>query len=138
MGLKGFALTVDVLLAIGIASIIILALSQVPKQDHFLYLERVANDILLVLDKDGTLDTLNASLITQGLRQFLGTTLVAKLEIKVYNYQDGNFVLNETIVLVEPDASLGKDVHRADRLFVKFENNEVEKYSFATLLVGSR
>jgi hypothetical protein len=84
---KGAIATIDVIFAIAVASIIMLSLSAAPQGKYQnLALERTANDILAVLDKQDTLETVDQSAINSSLQQLLPTNVDAQLTIRCYRY----------------------------------------------------
>lgn len=140
MGLKGFILTTDMLLAFGIASVILLAVSYTSSKSENLYpyfqLNRQTNDILKVLDYNQTSQTLDSLKIRQGLKSLLDTNLAAKLEIRVYENKNGDFVLNQSLVIIEPEGSVPSgDVQKGEKVFIIVDGGKTKFYSNATLWV---
>jgi len=92
---KGFFFSIDIMIAIIIAFIFILALSfhlSRGQEDPFvsLYLSKVANDILVSLNKNKTLETLNKTLISYALGAVLPKNLGAILTVMAYQCKDSS------------------------------------------------
>ncbi len=96
MEMKGFVFSLDALLAISIVLIIFIALtfSLIKGQQDYLtkaMITKYANDILIVLDENETLDTLNETFIKEELKKVIPINLCAMLHIDSYEYTDDGF-----------------------------------------------
>ena len=144
--MKGFVFTLDALLATTIALVILIATyTMIPKgqQDYFLesYQTKIANDILIVLDKSNILETHDKTLIQNYLASALPSNYAAELDVQVYECTapkcDG-FVLSSAIrpysVIVDR-STLEKDSVLAKRGFLSFQNDRIKYYSLAELRV---
>lgn len=122
---KGFIFSTDALLAVAIVALFAASFSffsASPASDPYLLLmhEKQADDLLIVLDKSGALETLDANSIAYSMNYTLEKPLAWNLEIDYYNYstkfeQVGNFSLGG-------DYGNAKRVGVAERDFLVFEN----------------
>lgn len=144
--MKGFVFTLDALLATTIAIVILIATyTMIPKgqQDYFLddYKTKIANDILIVLDKSNTLETNDETLIQNSLTSILPNNYGARLNVYVYEcatHDCDNFVLSSKVapyVITVNRSMPEKDSVLAKRSFLSFENNRIKYYSLAELRV---
>jgi len=94
--------------------------------------EKLADDALIVLDKNGTLATLNSTLISQELARMLGNSTSFRIEIRIYNYSNSGFVniSNASFGSSIPDE---KGLSVAERGFISSFNGSVSNYSIARL-----
>lgn len=144
--MKGFVFTLDALFATMIALVILIATySIIPKgqEDYFLddYKTKIANDILIVLDKNKTLETNDKNLIQNSLAGILPSNYGARLNIYVYECGTNcdNFVLSNQVppyVITLNRSMPEKDSVLAKRSFLTFDkNNRIQYYSLAELRV---
>ena len=123
---KGAIATIDIILAIAVASIILLSLSAAPQGKYQnLALERTANDVLTVLDKQDTLETVNQSEINSSLQQLLPTNVDAHLVVTCYSYCGDigkncttKFYLNNTFAVSSFSTASDGDSVTARRFFM--------------------
>lgn len=84
---KGAIASIDLVFAIVIASVIVLSLTPFPDQKYQnIAIERTANDILVVLDKQNVLQTMDGTEINSNLEMMLSDNLDAYLRIDCYNH----------------------------------------------------
>lgn len=144
---KGFFFSIDTALAIVITTIIIFGIFfnlSKSQQDLSggLYLSKLANDALITLDRNKTLDTLNETIIKNGLNDILPNNLAFKLNITVYECTNpvstgcGEFSLTtgKNIYIIVPNVT-EKDSVPSKRMFLTFENNRIKYYSISELRV---
>lgn len=144
--MKGFAFTLDALLAMIIALVILTATyAMFPKgqQDYFLesYQTKLANDILIVLDKNGTLETNDQNFIRSSLTSVLPDNYGARLNVYTYECNgpacDGFIISNHVVpyvVTIDKSMPEGESV-LAKRGFLSFQNNKIKYYSIAELRI---
>ena len=139
----GFVFSLDTALAITIAVIIISGISfnlLKGQSDVFgnLYLSKLANDALITLDKNGTLETLDYTRINATLTSILPNNLAFKLNITVYECADqncGSFnVVNGENILINPNAKESDSII-AKRVVLTFDNSKIKYFSTAELRV---
>jgi hypothetical protein len=133
---RGFALTLDATLAVIVlmlfVSVYSFLSSQAMEDPHVpLVLEKEANDLLIVLDKQGILPSMNETLMGEALNDTLPAHINWNMEMEYYNYTDG-FVLagNGTFGFERPEESRESV---AQREFVVIENASVVHYAIARL-----
>jgi hypothetical protein len=133
---KGHAFTIDALLG---TILFILLLSTIlsyagPSRESSWNIpqERMAQDALVLLDKAGTLDSQNASLIDSQLAQMLGNWTKYRLELFTYDYSGAAFVLisNSSIGQALPSEST---IFETERSFFVTNNSTVSNYTIARL-----
>jgi len=143
---KGFFFSLDTALAVIVATVLIIGtffnLSK-GQEDVFgrLYISKIANDVLITLNKNKTLDTLDSALIKNRLNDILPDNLAFKLNITVYECDSSTCqkfnVVSGKNVLINPD-SQEIDSITAKRSFLTFENNQIKYFSVAELRVWLR
>ena len=142
MAMKGFFFSLDILFASIIAIIILVAISfnlLRGQEDPFsgLYLSKVANDVLVVLDKNKAFSSLNGTDIANILNSTLPKNWGYKLSVKVYecydkncnSFKDVNKSFDVISDLNEENPSIAK------RSFLTFVNNRIKYFSNAELRV---
>ena len=144
MGMKGFFFSIDIMIAITVAFILIFALSfhlLRGQEDPFtsLYLSKIANDILVVLNKNKTLETLDAAAINSSLAAVLPKSLAAELNITVYCDPEGKCkVPTKDVNIVYPSSAVEKDAVISRTGFLTFTNKKIQYYCLAELRVWLR
>jgi len=144
--MKGFAFTLDALLAMIIALAILTAIyTMMPKaqRDYFLesYETKIANDILIVLNKNGTLETHDQTFIRNALAELLPDGYGGRLNVYVYECSNptcDSFVISNQIVpyaITIDKSTPEKDPVLAKRSFLTFDKNRIKYYSIAELRV---
>ncbi len=146
MQTKGIAFILDALLALTVAVIILTAVySTGPRaqRDYFIegQLTDFANDILVVLDKNESLSTLDADEIESVLEDILPDSYATEIKIYSYRYADSHtppFSLEKTVTAKYPDASIPNEFVRAERSFVTFDAGEIDRYNIVDLRMWLR
>jgi hypothetical protein len=142
---KGFFFSLDVLIAIIIAFVLIAGIfyhilrGQEDKYAN-LYMSKVANDALVSLGKNKTLETLDDDMIKNILTEILPKNFAYKLNITVYECSDAKCssfvrVPSEDVNILYPEDATEQDSLPAKRGFVTFEDNEIEYFALAELRV---
>lgn len=139
---KGFFFTLDTFFAILIAIVLIAGITislGKSSESSFtkIYLAKKANDALVFLDKNQTLETLDQTKIQNTLQEILPSQLNASLRLRVYNLAT-TFNLENTITATKPNNSVipsSDDVGYASRLFVTFSSQRIDKYVAAEIWV---
>ncbi|MBN2122328.1 hypothetical protein JW721_04730 [Candidatus Micrarchaeota archaeon] len=133
---RGFALTLDATLAVIVlmlfVSVYSFLSSQAMEDPHVpLVLEKEANDLLIVLDKQELLPSMDEALLGEALNETLPGHVKWNMEMEYYNYTDG-FVLsgNSTFGSERPEESRESV---AQREFMVIENASVVHYAIARL-----
>lgn len=94
--------------------------------------EKISDDILIVLEKEGTLATMNSTLIENKINLILGNGSQFRLEMSTYNYRRGSFVnTGKTAIGVALPDDTGISV--AERGFFSTFNGSVSNYTVARL-----
>ena len=133
---KGNAFTVEALLGSMLFMIFIWSLSSYGafsgNDSWSIAQEKLADDALIVLEKDGTLATQNSTLISEGLVRMLGNNTSFRMEMKTYNYTNSGFVsiVNSSFGSSIPD---DKGLSVAERSFISSYNGSASNYSVARL-----
>ena len=133
---KGHAFTAEALLGSMLFMIFIWSLSSYGafsgNDGWSIAQEKLADDALIVLEKDGTLATQNSTLISDGLVRMLGNSTSFRMEMKTYNYTDSGFVSigNSSFGSSIPD---DKGISVAERSFISSYNGSASNYSIARL-----
>lgn len=141
---KGFFFSIDIMIAIIVAFILILSLSfhlLRGQEDPFasLYLSKVANDILVVLNKNKTLETLDTATINSSLVAVLPKNLAAKLNITIFCDPEGGCrVPAKDVNIIYPSGAVEKDAVISRRGFLTFANKKIQYYCLAELRVWLR
>jgi hypothetical protein len=141
---KGFFLNIDIMIAIVVAFILILTFSfnlLRGQEDPFanVYLSKVSNDILVVLNRNRTLETLNAATINSSLVAVLPKNLAARLSIIVYCNPEGTCKVSDKYVnIVYPSGAVEGDSVISKIGFITFENKKIKYYCLAELGVWLR
>jgi len=96
MEMKGFVFSLDALLAMTIVLIIFTAITfslMSGQKDHLTksFITKYANDILIILDQNETLDTLNETFIREELSKVVPINLCAMIHIDAYEYDNDEF-----------------------------------------------
>jgi len=142
---KGFAFSIDALLAVVVATILIAGISTNILRDknkvENAYLQKISNDILVTLNKNKTLDTLNKTLIENILSEVIPDTIAYTLNITVYECQDQNcrnFVTvdGNGIYIVSSNLTVSDSV-TAKRVFLTFQDSRIKYFNTAELKVWS-
>lgn len=142
---KGFVFTLDALFATIVAVTIIATVyhfTSTAQRDYFVesQLAAFANDILVVLEKDGTLESLNIEKIERALEDALPDNYAAQIKIDSYKYQEG-FLLESTIISSYPvgaDATMPYDIVRAKNNFVTFSDGKIRRYNIGEIKLWLR
>lgn len=122
---KGFIFSTDALLAVAIVALFVASFSFFSASSAdgpylLLLLEKQADDLLIVLDKSGTLETLDANLIAQSMNNTLEKPLAWNIEIDYYNYSTKFESVSN--LSFGGDYGNAKRVAVAERDFLVFEN----------------
>src|SRR3972149_4261706 len=138
--MKGIVFTTDALLAALVLVIILVAFAYLRAQtqtDNFpnLYLSKIAYDALTVLDRNKTLATLDAGKINASLAKILPGNIAGRLEIAVYEWDNGQFELEQQIT-VQTAKFDNSTFLTARRSFLTFSNRQIQYYNIAELGVG--
>ena len=93
---------------------------------------RMADDAMALLQKNGTLGTLNITLIENDLKTILGNGTQYRFEMTTYNYTNGAFLgaSNSSFGQALPD---DKEITVADRGFTASANGSISNYTMARL-----
>jgi hypothetical protein len=94
--------------------------------------EKLADDVLIILEKKGNLSTLNLTLIQNNLDLLLSNKTDYLLELKTYNYTGGTFV-NISASYIGSVIPNDSEVIVSDRSFFTTENGSVGNYTIARL-----
>lgn len=91
---KGFYFSLDAALAIALLALFLVSYSFLSSQisndtSTQLVLKKQANDLLIVLDKTGELDTLNSTLLEIAINETVPASVNWSLEIAYYSYSGG-------------------------------------------------
>ncbi len=145
MAIKGFFFSLDSLFAIIIAIVIIsgtLFFASKGQDDKFtrLYLTKLANDALIVLNKNNILDTLDASSINTSLVNILPKSMAFDISITPFQCKDSNCqdfteVSSQKIDIKYPMSSEEINPLSARREFLVFENSRIKYFAIAELRV---
>lgn len=140
---KGFFFSLDIAFAIMIAIILVVGIffnlnkSQNGEFEK-LYLSKFANDALITLDKNRTLETLNNSAIENRLNYILPNNLAFKLNVTVYKCKEdikcNEFIINNTFNINRSNIPEENSVI-AKRAFLTFENKRIKYFSIAELRI---
>jgi len=138
---KGFFFSLDTAFAIMIAIILVIGIFFNLKSQNGefekLYLSKLANDVLITLDKNRTLETLNNSTIENSLNYILPDNLAFKLNITIYkckeNIRCDEFVINNTFSISSNIPEENSVI--AKRAFLTFENKRIKYFSLAELRI---
>lgn len=142
---KGFAFSIDALLAVVVAIILIAGIftniSRDKNKVENAYLQKVANDILVTLNKNKTLDTLNKTLIENILNEVTPAAIDYTLNITVYECQDQDcrsFVtVDGNSIYISSSTLAGSDSVTAKRVFLTFQDSRIKYFNTAELKVWS-
>ncbi len=146
MSRKGFIFTLDIMFAIVVAMTIVFGIfyfSQKTQTKGNLYAEKVANDILVVLGKNKTLETLNQQKINSSLFSILPSNFATKLNITVYECENQNcdeFEIEDdnNILITIPNGAVEDDAVIARRTLLNFSNNKIKYFANAELRLWLR
>lgn len=141
MGNKGFVMTLDASLAAIIMAIFLLTFSFFYAQigedtSSLMSAEKQANDLLIVMDKNGTLATLDPETINETMNLAMHESFSKFLEIDYYNYSNG-FYLAGNFSVGSNHTESEKTVF-AQREFLVFENQSIKHYGIARLRVWAK
>ncbi|MFH1751611.1 MAG: hypothetical protein ABH821_01585 [archaeon] len=131
---KGFVLSIDALLAVGIFILLSYlvfyhSFEARSNPEAVLMLQQNFNDSLDLMDKERILQSMNESLISSQLDSVLSSQYGWKLKIQEFKYSHNNFELEKEIILGQENLDLNLvDVARGRRLFLSFDNNTIEYY----------
>ena len=142
-GRRGFFFAIDSLIAIVIAFILISAVVLFlnrAEEDRFstLYMEKVANDMLYVMNRNGTLQTLNSGHMRNVLAGMLPRNLAAQLNVTTYECADQNcnsFRFDNNIITLIPTNAAERDAVIARTGFVTFSGGKLNKFAIAELRI---
>jgi hypothetical protein len=130
---KGNVFTIEALLGALLFIVFISAISIATTDDKWDgAADSIADDTLIVLNKKGTLKTLNSTFIGNEISQILGNNNTFRLEINTYNYSLGIF---ENISEISIGSSLpnNKDIRTSEIRFFTTSNESISNYSIARL-----
>ncbi len=136
---KGFAFTIDATLAAIVFSVFILGVAflsaEMQKDPYATALaKKQANDILLVLDKSGTLATTSQSIITNMTQAAMDGNSTWRLEVNYYNYSN-EFVLVNGFNYTHGANTNGSTEAVSERKFLTFANGTIEYYGSARMTI---
>lgn len=142
---RGFVFSIDALLSVLVlaafmASIVFLSSQLGAGNMQLLDMERKGSDMLVLLDKLGTLAGQNSTAIELAINQTMTSSLSWNLVAEYYNYSVSGstvaFTLNQTITLGGNDTNAGA-VAVADRIFVvkNATTGKIDRYGRARLKV---
>ena len=135
---KGHAFTIDALLG---TILFILLLSTIlsyagPSRESSWNIpqERIAQDALILMDKMGTLDSQNTTLINSSLGQMFGNGTRYHLDMITYNYSGAAFIAtnNASVGQTLPSEST---TYETERSFMVTNNSTNSNYTIARLYV---
>jgi len=140
---KGFFFAVDSLIAVVIAFIFIVGVVffvNRASEDKFanLYLEKVANDILFVMNKNETLQSLDNNKIQGVLAGVLPKNLAANLNVTTFKCTDqscNTFTYNNNINILTPANAVESDAVIARTGFVTFKAGKIDLFATAELRI---
>lgn len=140
---KGLFFSLDVAFATVIAIIFIVGIlfnldkSQEGKFEE-LYLSKLANDVLVTLDKNGMLETLDKTLIENTIKDVLPDNLAFKLNVTVYQCANQDCTTFDNVagknILITGNSSEENSVI-AKRSFLTFKSSRIEYFPIAELRV---
>ena len=140
---KGFFFSLDTAFAIIIAIILVIGIFfNLDKSQNGgfekLYLSKFANDALITLDKNRTLETLNNSTIENSLKNILPDNLAFKLNVTVYQCKDvkcSGFDNTDKNIAINSSNIPEENSIIAKRAFLTFENKRIKYFSIAELRI---
>ncbi len=141
--MKGIIFNIDVLVAVIVAGIILFSVSSLQTFPEYgiqsnLYLSKLANDILIVMDKSGAFDSLNNDTIYNNLSSIVPDTIATRLNIETFELDGDDFdKVNETIVSY-PQNSVRDQMIATKSIFLIFEDNQIRYYNTVNLEVWQR
>ena len=141
--MKGIIFNIDVLVAVIVAGIILFSISSLQTFPEYgiqsnLYLSKLANDILIVMDKSGAFDSLNNDTIYNNLSSIVPDTIATRLNIETFELDGDDFdKVNETIVSY-PQNSVRDQMIATKSIFLIFEDNQIRYYNTVNLEVWQR
>ena len=144
MGMKGFFITLDVMFALIVVGILVAAFSfsmGKGQEDYHTIsiLSKFANDVLVILDKNNTLNTLNQEEIENVFSNILPNNYAGNLTVKTYEYQGGNFQLNNQFTINSPSGSKpDENTVTVRRYFLAFNESRIGSYNIAELKMWLR
>lgn len=140
---KGFFFSIDTAFALMVVVILVAGIFfNLNKSQNGgfekLYLSKFANDALITLDKNRTLETLNNSTIENSLKNILPDNLAFKLNVTVYKCKEdikcNEFVINNTFSITSSNIYEENSVI-AKRAFLTFENKRIKYFSITELRI---
>ena len=139
---KGFAFSLDSLLAIITLSLFLAALfflSAQSEEDPYpsIILKKQAGDVLITMDKTGELATLNTTLINNSLNSTLASSISWYMNITYYNYSSGAFNVAGNVTFGANDSN-ASEIVAAQREFLVFANRSIQYYGVARLRLWVR
>jgi ABC-type sulfate transport system permease component len=129
---KGFALTLDVTLAIFIflaLLALILAFASKAQEDPLpeVLMQKTSNDILALLQKKNVLQSFNSTLISSELERLQHPNFQTRLEISRYRFENGSFVLQDALQVNDLPAETRTTI-AGKRLIIDSGNSSTEYY----------
>ncbi len=131
---KGFVFTSDALLGLIIAFLFIglLAYNPFEKGENItakMEGQRQVNDLLDLMDRDGTLKELDLVTVEERMDSFLGEQYDWKIIITEYKETEDSFNQTGTYPLGNITEDLSeKNVIKGNRIFLSFEGNKIHRY----------
>jgi len=141
MGSKGFVMTLDASLAVIIMAIFLLSFSFFYAQigedtSSLMAAEKQANDLLIVMDKNGTLATLDPEAIDGNMDLALHEGFSKYLEVEYYNYSNGFYLAGN--FSVGSNYTESEKTVFAQREFLVFDNQSIKHYGIARLRLWAK
>jgi len=139
---RAFIFSIDATLAVFVLVATLIAMAYLSAQaeaDPFVKVQtvRTAKDALYVLERQGTLETANRTLIESALSSALPGNIGARLEIETYYYDSGAFYLSN---ISEYGDALPSDqaLYGARQDFVAMKNGQITNYSIARMTIWQK
>jgi len=134
--MKGNVFTIEAMLGTMLFVLVIAGISSYNeslKQDTFNTADMLlAQDVLIVLDKEGGISSLNSTLISENLETLIGARSDYRLELETYGYSGGSFG-NISMVSIGPEISENSQVTSAERRFLSSDDGMIVNYTIARL-----
>jgi hypothetical protein len=103
------------------------------KENDFVAADELrAQDALIAMDRQGSLETSNATLIEQDLEQLLGNRADYRLELDTFGYIGGSFE-NMSQVSIGSTIPEGSEVAVAERSYLSQDSGKITNYTKARL-----
>ena len=128
---KGNVFTIEALLGALLFIVFISAISLASGNGKWIGADdSIADDTLIVLNKLGTLQTLNSTLIGEEISRILGNNDTFRIEINTYNYINGAFedIGNMSIGSPLPGS---KNIRTSETRFFSISNETISNHSIA-------